>query len=178
MNLILNSEIKKKYKLKRTDFIIFSYFYQAMPYGGAAANLKILSFWTGQTPEYVKELIDIMIQKGILVRTVEEGKTVILPVLEKKEMDVKEEKVNPILEYMLEYYEDKRLTENKTLYNKYIRTWTSSADELLNACEGDVGLAKKMIKHYASKQTTEWKLWDVTNNFCKIYDELKKAKKI
>ena len=178
MNLILNSEVKKKYKLKRTDFIIFSYFYQAMPYGGAPINLKILSFWTGQTPEYVKELIDIMISRGILVRTVVEGQTVILPVFEKKEMDVKEEKPNPILEFMLKHYEDKRLGENKTLKNRYIRAWTSSADELLDACEGDVELAKKLIKHYASKQTDEWKLWDVTNNFCKLYDELKRAKKI
>lgn len=176
MNLILNSEIKKKYKLKRDDFIVFSLFYQAMPFGGCPANYRVISFWIGQPADYAKDIVDSLIHRGLLVKTENEGRPVLIPVL-KDNVEVEQE-LNPILQYMLDNYEDKRLSSNKALKRKYIKQWTSSADELLDACEGDIDLAKKLIKHYASKQTDEWKLWDVTNNFCKLYDELKRAKKI
>ena len=176
MNLILNSEIKKKYKLKRDDFIVFSLFYQAMPFGGCTVNYRVISFWLGQPADYAKDIVDSLIHRGLLVRTENEGRTVLMPIL--KDNIETEEKINPILQFMLDNYEDKRLSTNKTLKRKYIRQWTSTADELLDACEGDIKLAQLMIDNYARQQTEEWKLWDITNNFCKLYDDLKKKHKI
>lgn len=180
MILNLCSSYKKQYKLKGVEFIIFSYYMQAMSFGGCPPNYGALSFWTDWDIDGVKDVVDSLIKRGLLIRTVCDGNVVIVPNLQKIQYDanLEETEINPILLYMLDNFEDKRLSTNKTLKNKYIRQWTKSADELLNACEGDVELAKKMIKHYAGKQKEEWKLWDVTNNFCKIYDELKRAKKI
>lgn len=180
MILTLASSYKKKYNLKRDEFIIFSYYLQAMSFGGCPPNYNALSFWTDVDVERIKDTVSSLIARGLLIKTVCDGNTIIMPNLNKIEYDsnMEETQVNPIILFMLEHYEDKRMSTNKTLKHKYIRQWTKSAEELLDACEGNVELAKKLIKHYANKQTEEWKLWDVINNFCKLYDELKRAKKI
>ena len=180
MILNLYSSYKKKYNLKREEFIIFSYYLQAMSFGGCPPNYGALSFWTDSEVNIVKDLVDGLIKRGLLIRTVCDGNTIIVPNLDKIGYDanLEESEPNPIITFMLENFEDRRIRENKVLYRKYVKRWIKSAEELLNACEGDEALAKKMIVHYASKQTEEWQLWDVTSNFCKIYDELKRAKKI
>ena len=81
---------------------------------------------------------------------------------------------NEILEFMLANYEDKGLAQNPVLKARYVKKWAKTADDLVNACGGDVKLAEQMIKHYANKQTEEWYLWGVLNNFCGLYDELKR----
>ena len=86
----------------------------------------------------------------------------------------KDAEIRPILEFMLTNYEEKGLAQNPTLKARYVKQWTKTADDLVSACGGDLELAKKMITHYANKQTDEWYLWDVLNNFCGIYDELKR----
>ena len=81
---------------------------------------------------------------------------------------------NEILEFMLANYEDKGLAGNPVLKARYVKKWAKTADDLVNACGGDVKLAEQMIKHYANKQNEEWYLWGVLNNFCGLYDELKR----
>lgn len=91
-----------------------------------------------------------------------------------KTVPVVTEPVNNILEFMLANYEDKGLAQNPVLKARYVKKWAKTADDLVNACGGDVKLAEQMIKHYANKQTEEWYLWGVLNNFCGLYDELKR----
>lgn len=82
--------------------------------------------------------------------------------------------VNDILEFMLAHYEKKGISENPTLKARYIKQWEKTANDLVNACGGNIELAKTMIKLYDSKQTGEWYLWGVLNDYCGLYEELKR----
>lgn len=83
---------------------------------------------------------------------------------------------NEILEFMLANYEDKGIAQNSVLKARYIKQWTKTADDLVDACGGDLELAKKMIALYSKKQNgEEWYLWGVLNNFCSLYEELKRS---
>jgi len=82
--------------------------------------------------------------------------------------------VSPLLEFMLAHYEKKGISENPVLKARYIKQWAKTAEDLVNACGGNIELAKTMIKLYESKQTGEWYLWGVLNDFCGLYEELKR----
>lgn len=89
--------------------------------------------------------------------------------------------INPILEHILKDYESAEISQNAVLRERYIKQHSSSADELLNACEGNVEQAKQMIKYYSDyifphENKQQWFLWDVLNNFCRIHDALKYRK--
>lgn len=84
--------------------------------------------------------------------------------------------VNNILEFMLANYEDKGIAGNPTLKERYVNKWSKTASDLINACGGNVEQAKEMIKLYAKKQTGEWFLWGVLNDYCGLYEELKRRK--
>lgn len=84
--------------------------------------------------------------------------------------------VDNILEFMLANYEEKGISTNPTLRERYVKKWTPTITDLINACGGDLELAKKMIALYSKKQKgEEWYLWGVLNNFCSLYEELKRG---
>lgn len=84
--------------------------------------------------------------------------------------------INNILEFMLANYEEKGISTNPTLKERYVKKWTPTITDLINACGGDLELAKKMIALYSNKQKgEEWYLWGVLNNFCSLYEELKRG---
>ena len=87
--------------------------------------------------------------------------------------------MNPVLEYFIKTYEPKEMLNNPVLRERYIKQHSSSANDLLDACEGNVERAKQMIEYYVSyinEKGKEFYLWDVLNNFCRIHDALKKRK--
>ncbi len=183
-----NKKTIQKSSTKETEDEIFNRFWELFPRKRRGGKEESFRAWNKAlkrediTPEQILEVVKVYANSDEVKRGYAKGCAAWLngSCFLNEYQSIKENSdMNPVLEYFIKTYEPEEMLTNSVLRERYIRKHSSSADELLNACEGNVERAKEMINYYVSyirEKGKEFFLWDILNNFCRIHDALKYRK--
>lgn len=188
LNNNINKKTIQKNSPKETEDEIFNRFWELYPRQRRGSKEEAFKAWNKAlkrediTPEQILAVVEIYANSDEVKRGYAKGCAAWLNgscFLNEYQGIKATSDMNPVLEYFIKTYEPEEMLTNSVLRERYIRKHSSSADELLNACEGNVERAKEMINYYVSyirEKGKEFFLWDILNNFCRIHDALKYRK--